>query len=407
VFHVEQGTAVSFEWVAQLSAEAYKHRAEFHSHDNRIEAADQDTAAVNVWSDPEIAAGPVFYDSDRLAPSTFGDIGYSIRQRLPKPKEKELLGRAASLHSDFAALDRAISEANLRRDLYKALIREAQFFSTIELRLEDLRWIKTMVTRKEDRFKVQQQGHAELMALQNERALKELELQLLTNRVRAVQFEVRRLLGRDLTATGPVPRLPIPINPIPYQPRLVERAHLSNPELRLLQKSIEMAESDQRITELELLPRWTLELQARQYSGDGGFREGSAWIGFTFPWANRRSQRAAISAGEHRIQSASALLEEDQARLSEKLHRQTLEMDGIDRALRIHRDEIHLRRQEVAASAQSAWEVNRGSLDDLLQARRYLLADRLKVVELTAALHLLAADIVRLAGALNPLELVD
>lgn len=89
----------------------------------------------------------------------------------------------------------------------------------------------------------------------------------------------------------------------------------------------------------------------------------------------------------------------------ERLHALTLEMDGVDRSLRVHRDEIQLRRQEIAASAQSAWEVNRGSLDELLNQRRNLIGDRLKVVQYTARLHHLAAEILAEAGISRPGEL--
>ena len=83
----------------------------------------------------------------------------------------------------------------------------------------------------------------------------------------------------------------------------------------------------------------------------------------------------------------------------------TQRMKSIDQSIRIHRDEIQLRRQEMAASAQSAWEVNRGSLDDLLKQRRALITEQLTIVQLTAQIHTVMADILQLAGVRNPTEL--
>jgi len=404
-FHVEQVVSVTFEWMEDLVQSALESRFEFKGIDANLNAQRSAREAVSVWADPVIGVGPVFYDSDRLAPSQFGDIGYALRQVLPKRREKSVLLSEADIRTSITQAEHAIAEARLRRELYQALIKQAEVTETLGILADDLRWIQTIVTRKEDRFKVQQAGHNELMALQNERGLQELKLQLATNELNSVRFRIHRLLNRPLSNALPELKLPIPLTPIRFERAMVAVAKERNPRLKWLRSAIRAAENETEKAQLELRPRWSIQAEARQYSGDGGFREGLFQIGMSIPWMNRKERRAGITSKQQLIESARQRLTEAEAQLEETLHTAILEMDGVDRSLRVHRDEIQLRRQEIAASAQSAWEVNRGSLDELLNQRRNLIADRLKVVQLTARLHHLAAVILESVGVANPTEL--
>lgn len=404
-FHVEQSRTVSFEWVVALVEEAVQSRPEFLSLESRLQADELARQSITVWEDPIVGIGPVVYDSDRLYPSQFGDIGYSFRQSLPKRREKVLLLEGAEVQTESTRIERAISRVNLQKELYQALVQKAEVAEALEIQQDDLRWIRTMVTRKEDRFKVQQAGHDELMALQNERGLHELKLELATNELKMIDFRIRRLLNYAATNDVPDVRLPIPLTPIPFGPDLIRTAKEQNPELKWLRNAITGAENESEKTELDQQPRWSLQAEARQYSGDGGFREGAFRVGLSLPWINRKERLAGVRSKQERVEAARQRFAEAEARMMERLHALTLEMDGVDRSLRVHRDEIQLRRQEIAASAQSAWEVNRGSLDELLNQRRNLIGDRLKVVQYTARLHHLAAEILAEAGISRPGEL--
>lgn len=405
LFHVEQRSPVSFERVEKLVLEAVASRSEFQALDATLSADKAAREAVTVWSDPQIGIGPIFYDTDRLTPSQFGDIGYAMRQAFPKWREKSVLLEAVDIRNQRTEIEQAIATARLRRELYQALIKKAETAETLVILADDLRWIETIVIRKEDRFKVQQAGHNELMALQNERGLQELKLQLATNRLSSIHFRLRRLLNRPLTNKLPDLQLPIPLTPIRFESAMVDMARERNPRIKWLRSAVRTAENETKKVELQRQPRWSVQAETRQYSGDGGFREGRFQIGLSIPWVNRKERQADIRSKKQLIDSARKQLAEAEAQLEEALHTLTLEMDGIDRSLRIHRDEIQLRRQEIAASAQSAWEVNRGSLDELLNQRRKLIEDRLKVVQLTARLHHLAAEIVEIVGVASPSEI--
>ena len=311
----------------------------------------------------------------------------------------------AEIQSTLAQIEREVAENRLRTELYQALIREAEIAATLGILAEDLQWIQTIVKRKEDRFRVQQAGHDELMSLQNEQGLQELKLTLATNQLNSTRFRIQRLLSGSVSNAAPRPKLPIPLTPIRFQPALVSLAKERNPALRWLQESIHSARNAAGKAALALQPKWSAQVEARQYSGDGGFREGLFQIGISIPWVNQKERKAGVIAKEHLVEKAEMQLAEAEAQLEEQLHTLTLEMDGVDRSLRVHRDEIQLRRQEIAASAQSAWEVNRGSLDELLSHRRQLIADRLRVVQLTARLHHVAAEIVQAVGVAELNEL--
>ena len=404
-FHVEQSETVSLETLETLANAAISNRFEIQSLDSRISASALNEQSISVWRDPEVGVGPVFYDSDRIAPSQFGDIGYTLRQTLPKRNEKPLLVAEAKLAETRWRFERALSITKLRRDIYVGLIRNAELVETMAILHRDLEWIQTLISRKENRFKVQQAGHNELMALQNERGLQELRLEIATNDLETVRFRIHRLIARPLTEPLPVFRLPIPVNTVDFSTNLLSVINRLNPELQILHNSLDQASNAKDQAQLALKPRWSVQGDASQYSGDGGFRELALRIGFTIPWANGPSKRATIAARSEETKAAAAALSEASAELAERMYSLTQRMKSIDQSIRIHRDEIQLRRQEMAASAQSAWEVNRGSLDDLLKQRRALITEQLTIVQLTAQIHTVMADILQLAGVRNPTEL--
>jgi hypothetical protein len=72
-----------------------------------------------------------------------------------------------------------------------------------------------------------------------------------------------------------------------YTPQLVDAALAAEPQLKVLRQESASAQAAADLTRRQRLPDVSVGLEARQYSGDGGFREGTATVSFSLPWLNK------------------------------------------------------------------------------------------------------------------------
>jgi len=273
---------------------------------------------------------------------------------------------AAELGRSQILLD--AEEGNLRRNLHRSLADLTLWREEMRIIEEDLAWLGTMIGLKEDRFKVRQPRHNELMALQNGRSLQEALLLNASNQVSLAKFRVLRLLN---VAESPLTKsviLPRPYGVPAFNTNLVAAAALQNFEIRLLTNAMDLA--------------------AIEYSDTG--------------LVSKSGQKAPSGI----LRSLQYRIEDSRSRLSEQVLEFLVEIGNTGRLIGVYRDEIQLRGQESVASSMSLWEVNRGSLDEVLEERRKLIGDQLELARHIVHQQKLLADLLYVTGAATLKELI-
>jgi len=194
--------------------------------------------------------------------------------------------------------------------------------------------------------------------------------------------------------------------PLYYAKPLIDAALDAEPQLRVMRQESVSAQAEADLTRRERLPDVSLGLEARQYSGDAGLREGMLTVSFSVPWLNRGRYDDDFRRDQQR-QRASELDATDQAlAVREELHHHIIALDAARRQALLYRDQLIPLTQQTLASAQAAWERNLGPFQDILDAHRLLLADRLALAQALVDQNNMFAEIAFLTGTRDPAALV-
>lgn len=330
--------------------------------------------------------------------SQTGNIIYGIEQKLPVAGQPALARRMAEAEAAKERLNLNYETQALRRDLTAALADLALADKAIEFAQEDLGWLQTLLDAVDHRYKVGQSSQVEWLKVQTEQAqaldhLKSLEVDR-DHR----QVELNRLLNRDLDTPWPAVELPAIPPAVPYSDALVNTTVRSEPKLKVMQQEIAAAEAAARLTRRQRLPEVGVGLEARQYSGDGGIRDGALTVNFTVPWFNGRRYDSDIRRDEAMVRASEREADDYTLTLRRELHRLTSDLDDARRQALLYRDKIIPLTEQTLTSARAAWENNLGLFQDVLDTHRMLLDNRLILAQSTAAQVSLLAELTLLTG---------
>jgi len=362
------------EYINQLANQMRSNHPALRSAVALTAAARAGTNAVRAWEDPMFKFGGTVADSAR-GPSLEedGDLLYGVEQKLP------LFGKASAARA--VAVAEAQTQASrvnwqyqsLRRDLTRALFRAAASERLVDIGRQDLAWLETMVATAEERFRAGAASQVEVLRLQNERAKRAELVRTDARRSDSERASVNRLLGRDLHA--PLPRLDLPDlgGPVNYSTELVTYAVRHESKLTLMQREIRAAEARVESTRRSRRPDLAAGLEARQYSGDGGFREGTAFLSLSLPWLNAGRYRSDLTRDKAKLDAAQFDSADYEAAVREEVHHLTVQIDAARREALLYRDEILPRAEQALAVARNAWLSGPGMFLDVMEARRMFL----------------------------------
>lgn len=337
-------------------------------------AARASTNAVRAWDDPTFKFGGAVADSARgpgLAED--GNLLYGVEQKLP------LFGKASAARA--VAVAEAQTQASratwqfqsLRRDLARALFRAAASERLVDIGRQDLAWLETMVATAEERFRAGGASQVEVLRTQNERSKRAELVRTDTRRRDAERASVNRLLGSDLHAPLPHFELPDLAGPVNYSTQLIAYAVRHEPKLSMMQREIRVAEARVESTRRARRPDIAAGLEARQYSGDGGFREGMAFVSLNLPWFNAGRYRSDLARDKAKLDAAQFDAADYEAAIREEVHHLTVQIDAARREALLYRDEILPRAELALTAAHNAWLAGRGMFFDVMEARRMFL----------------------------------
>ena len=403
---VDGEVALTFKMMNQLAEEARTNNPSILAALARVRSAQEEVSSIRVWQDPMFELGGAIASGKGPMISNEGDLIYRWTQNLP------LFGRPR-LEKNVATNELALEKINaeyafqtLRRDLVRQLLSTAQLERQVDIAREDLSWLKTMVENTEQKYQTGTAALSDVLQVQNEYSKRADALQTLSHLVLAEQRMLNRFLNRDLSTVWPRLALPAPANPIQFSPKLVDLSLKYELRLKILEQEIRKAEAKEQLTRRKRLPETSFSVEGRQYSGDGGFREGMFGIGLSLPWVNLSKYRAEEKREKAAKEAAEFEKKDYELSLRQEIYRLTTDIDAARREAVLYQKEINPRNRQALAAAQQSWAVNRGTLREVLEIRRMLLDGQGMEARAIAEQYRLLADLVLCCG-LADLEALD
>jgi cobalt-zinc-cadmium efflux system outer membrane protein len=394
----DKRVAMTPDFIDQLMIEAQGHSPALAAAGARADSASAAVGSVRVWDDPTFTFGLWQSSSKGFEASEEGDIIYGLEQKLPTFGRPELARHVAEAEAAKEQLNVDYETQKLRRDLTVALVELALADESIDLAQQDLGWLETTVAAVDSRYKVGKSSQVEWLKIQTERAVAANELKTLKLERDHRQVEINRLLNRNLHAPWPAMALPGIIDAVPDDDQLASAALNFAPQLKVMQQEITENEAAAQVTRRQRLPEIGVGVQARQFSGDGGLREGTLSVSFSLPWLNSKRYDSDFRRDQAKVRAAESDAADYTLSISEEVHHLTVELDAARRQALLYRDEIIPLTEQALSSASTAWENNLGIFQDVLDTRRMLVENRLDLAQSIADQSRTLAELTLLTG---------
>lgn len=362
----------------------------------RTNAAAANVGTVRTWEDPKAFLGGMA--AREVMQADEGDLMYGVEQKLPlfgKPKLARQVARAE------LSTETAIAEYQfqvLRRELAKAVFRTALVDDVVVIGQQDLAWLETINRTIEGKYRASEATLVEMLQVQNERAKQATQLETGRDRLTHERVSLNRMLNRGLLSPWPTLELPALAGPVLYSQKLVDFALKYEPKIEMLRRQIKQAEATVASTRRQRLPDISAGLEARNYTGDGSFRQGILLFSMNVPWVNAGKYRSEIQREEAKLKATELDLVDYELSVREEVHMLTVKIDAARREAALYRDQIIPRSQTALDSARSGWEANRGTFRDVLDARRMLLDGRLMHARAVAEQYQMLSELVLCCG---------
>lgn len=364
----------------------------------RAQAANRNTNSVRVWEDPTFLFGGSVYSGKGMNPGEEGNLVYGIEQKLPlfgKAQAAQQLARTEAETEDARVTSQF---QTLRRNLAEALFQLAGDDRALEIAARDLVWLDAMVATAEARLRSGGGNQVEVLRLLNDRAKRTDQLRTDSLRRDHSRLAINRLLNRELHSPLPQFNLPPVAGAVPYDSRLVDLAVANDPRLRVANREVRQAEARVTAARRSRLPDVGVGIDGRQYSGDGGFRQGTFMVNFSLPWFNEGRYRSDIARDRDRLHAAEFDAVDYQMSVREEVHHLTVNIDAARREALLYRDEIKPRSEQALASAHANWVAGPGMFNDVMEARRMLLESQSMYVSAVARQYQLMSELVLCCG---------
>jgi cobalt-zinc-cadmium efflux system outer membrane protein len=378
------GVVITTDLIERLMDEAQTNNPGFLAATSRAKSATANVASVRTWEDPTFMVGVSLFSPQGFEASEQGDLTYGISQKLPLWGNPSLNRHVAEATASVRHAETDFRFRQLRRDVMKQLYATALAEREVQIGEQDLAWLQVTANEIEARYKTGQAGVADTLQIQNEVAERNDSLRTDQLMLGHEGVSLNRLLNRDFNSHWPSLQLPDVFPVIPYSEALLSLALTNEPEIKVMEEEIKAADAETKLTRRSRLPDVSLGVQGDQYSGDGGFRSGTFTLSFSLPWFNESK----YSKDYQREQEAQKAVEEDRddqvLMVREELHHLTLDIEDQHREALLYRDEITTRAEQMLANRLTDWETGRGTLRDVLDARRMWLDSQLTAAQAIA-----------------------
>lgn len=336
----------------------------------RAGAAQAQAEATRRWADPTLRAGGIgFADRGPLA-SEEGDVALGITQPLPVFGKESAARAVADAEAKTASETADTRFRVLKRDLMERLIQAALLNRTRALTEADLSWLRQALLHVQARQASGSVSAVQVLQLRNEVSETETRLRLQQIESQDAAARIHRLLGRPLDSTHGAWELPPKARPLTYRPEWSRQALAEEPRLRVARKLSEEAEARVEATRKSRRPNLALGLDSRQYSGDGGLRNGSATLSLTLPWLNRNQYRKDLSRDRLRFDAAQREVADLEAEVTLEIHHWLTRIEGARIRAELAGDTLIPRIRAALDTATAGLSAGSGDLRDILELRR-------------------------------------
>jgi outer membrane protein TolC len=355
-----------------LYEEARTNQPALRSAGARIDAARHSTRAIRSWEDPMFKFGGAVASGRGPMLDQEGDLVYEIEQKLPVFGMPRYERAMAAAEESGALLQFEARSQTLRRDLARQLYQTARIDRQIQLAAEDVAWAQAMAADANERFRNGMGSATDALRLQNEIERLNVQLHALRNGRAAAHARLDRLMNRPQHAVWPALSLPPLMGSVPFSDKLVTMALGSEPNLKVMRQEVKVAEAAARLAYRKRLPEVVASIEGRQFSGDGGFREGMFTVGLTLPWFNQGKYREERKREEARKSALASEAADFELEIRNEILRLTASIDTARREALLYRDSLLPRARLILESQRNAWLAGRGMLTEVLEARREL-----------------------------------
>ncbi len=395
---------LSGEYVNKLAEIMHTNHPALRAAASRVRAAEHATGGVRTWEDPEVMLGGQFAEEEMRADE--GDILYGIQQPLP------LFGKATAMRSAAgAAAAVAESEAELRfqfmrRDLAAALFRAAQSERVVRAGTEDVAWLETLAATAHARYASGEGVQMDVLRIENDLARRREEVKTDRQMHEHELFGLNRFLNRPLDTAWPGLELPAPAQAIHYNQQVVALATRFEPMIKVFRAQVAAAEAETEVARRNYRPAVSVGVEARNYSGNGDFRQAMLTFGVSLPWLNRSKYRADIARTEAEREALERELLDREIATGQEVHDLVVRIDDARRRALLNHNEIIPRTRAMLDSAYAAWVAGTGMTRDLLEIRRMLVETELQYSRAVAEQYEAMAELVLCCG-LGDLEALE
>ncbi len=401
-----KAVVISTDYINGLVAEARTNNPSLKAAGSRVRSATLNADAVRTWENPMGMFGGSVFSPLGMSPEQQGDLVYGVEQKLPLWGRPKLTRRAAQAEASTRKSDLNYRVQQLRRDISKELLATALAERVVDIGRQDLGWLEETVKAVEARYRDGQAALADTLQIQNELAERNDRLRTDRHLLAHEYFALNRLLNRPVDSSWPPLQLP-PAGPaIPFSPKLLSLALANEPKLKVMEQEIKQAKAAAELTRKSGLPDVSLGIEGRQYSGDGGFREGDFTVRFSLPWFNGEKYRTDYARDKEKQKSAEQEREDQVWMVREELHHLSVEIEASRREALLYNGEITARAGQALASRLTDWETGRGVFRDVLDARRLLLESELTSARAVAEENEMFAELLLWSGLENSEALV-
>jgi len=395
----QAAVSITPEFVDQLVAEGRANSPALQAAAAQTQSAAAAVSAVRTWEDPTATIGLSVSTARGFRSSEDGNLSYGVDQKLPLYGRPDLMRRVAAADASRAQYAADLEAQNLRLDLQVALIRLAVSSREEDIVRQDLVWLDATLAAVDHRYRVGEASQVDWLKIQTVRATEGDDLKNRQTECDHNTFALNRLLNRDPHAVWPRVAVPSLQPMLTYTPALVEAAIATEPRLKVMRQESAAAQAAADLTRRQRLPDVSLGLEAWNYTGDWGLREGAMTVSFSVPWFNHGKYDDDWRRDRQRKRASELAATDYELSVREELHQDVLDADAARRQAVLNRDQLIPLAQQALASARTAWEHNLGPFQDILDAQRMLLTDQLAQAHALAEQGTLLAQIAFLTGS--------
>jgi cobalt-zinc-cadmium efflux system outer membrane protein len=362
----------------------------------RLRAAEQGIRAVRAWDDPEVMFGG--FIGNGVMRRDEGDLLYGVQQKLPingKPQADRAVAAAAR---DVEETAREMRFQTLRKEIVQSLLRLALDDESARIFAVDQSWVETMVAATQERYKAGRSTQVEVLRMETEHAGRAENLRRTQRERDGEVLILNRLLGRPLETKWPDLALPDLWPQFEIDERVLRLAGRGEPRVRMLHQEVIRAEAAAEVARRAKRPDVSIGVEARQFAGDGEFKEGTAVIKMTIPFVNRSKYSAAYAREKDRAAAAELDAREYETQVRDDTLRLGIRIENARRQALLYRDQIIPRGEQTLASAESNWQSGRAFFHDVLDTRRLLLDARNEYAKAVAEQYAALSELVLCCG---------